>query len=144
MRESKKELLFFCLGFILAFIYWRTKVLLYYQRGGVSFLREITGLSIHHYHFGVLILTIFLLLYLFYRRNNLFIGLIGFGLGSILDSFVSRLFSSGTRVQEIINYQMNFYNTLLIFGIVIVLSVIFYLMKDLKSFGINYRDGRKN
>jgi len=142
--NSKKRLIIFCLGFALAFIYWRLKVLFYYQEGGVSFLRRITGLSIHHYHFGILILTLFLLLYLFYKQNNVFIGLIGFGLGSILDSFVSRLFNSGTRIQEIINYQMNFYNTLLIFGIVIVLSVIFYLMKDLKSFGINYRDGRKN
>jgi len=144
MSESKKGLVIFCLGFILAFIYWRLKVFFYYQEGGIPFIREITGLTIHHYHFGVLILTIFLLLYLFYEKNNIFIGLIGFGLGSILDSFTSRLFKADTRVQEIINYQMNFYNTLFIFGIVIIFGVILYLANNIKSEEINVKHERRN
>ncbi len=133
MDEPKKRLIVFFLGLILSFIYWRLRVLFFYSGGSVSIIRAVTGLTIHHYHFGIIILTFFLLLYLFYEQNNLFVGLIGFGLGSILDSFISRLFKSNTRIEEIINYNANFYNTFFVFGIVIVLGLIFYLMsKTLK------------
>ena len=133
MDEPKKRLFVFFLGLIFSFIYWRLRVLFFYSEGSVSIIRAVTGLTIHHYHFGIMILTFFLLLYLFYEQNNLFVGLIGFGLGSILDSFISRLFKSNTRIEEIINYNANFYNTFFVFGIVIVLGLIFYKLGKYKK-----------
>ena len=112
---------------IVGFIFWRLKVL--YTGGKISFLRAITGLTIHHYHYGLLILTFFLLLYLFYSKKILFVGFIGLGLGSVLDSFMSRLFSANTRAQEIFNYNINFWNTILLFGIVLIFACIFYLKR---------------
>jgi hypothetical protein len=99
-----------------------------YDDGSISFLRRTTGLQIHHYHYGIIILAIALLVYLFLSKNRIVVALLGFGLGSILDSFVSGLLVSHNRMQEIINYNMNLWNTIIIFGIVVVLCVIFYLV----------------
>jgi hypothetical protein len=131
--KRKKELIIFCFGFILALIYWRIRVLFLYQDGKLPILREITGLTIHHYHYGLVILTISLLAYLFYKRNNILFFFIGFGLGSVLDSFMSRLFKSSNRMGEIMNYNYNFLNTIFLFGIVILIGVIFYLLDDKPS-----------
>jgi hypothetical protein len=128
--DKEKSLIIFCFAFILAFVYWRLKVFITYMDGGISYLRELTGLTIHHYHTGLLILTIALLLYLFYKQNNIILSFLGFGLGTVLDSFMSRLFKAETRIQEIANYNFNFYNTLLFFGVVLVTGVIFYLINE--------------
>ena len=130
---TKKSMLIFCFAFILALIYWRLKVFLFYRNGSLGFLRNITGLKIHHYHIGIIILTISLLLYLFYKKNNMIIAFLGFGLGSVLDGFSSGLFYSNSRIDEINNYNSNLPNSLLIFGIIIVFCIIFYIIRDIKQ-----------
>ena len=120
--DNKNKLLVFSSSMIFAFIFWRLSVFI--KKGEVNVLRAVTGLNIHHYTYGVIILTLALLLYLFYRQDNLIVGFLGFGLGSILDSFMSRLFRGGTRAQEIINYNANLVNSLLLFCVVIVFGIV--------------------
>jgi hypothetical protein len=143
MRKGK-ELIIFCLGLVLAFVYWRLRVLFFYGDGKIPFLRNVTGLTIHHYHLSIVILTFSLLLYLFYSQRGFFVFFIGIGLGGILDSFMSRLFRSFNRVDEIFHYNVNFLNTLLLFLIVMILGLIFCLMKDIKSLWVNVNNGRRN
>jgi len=127
--EKSNRLLVFILFFVIAFIYWRIYVFLLFNKGDVSFFRAMSGLSIHHYHYGLLIILIASLLLIFHKVNGVSIGLMGFGLGSVFDSFVARLFpSGGTRVGEIINYNQSFSMTSLVFMIIILLSVNFYLI----------------
>ncbi len=128
--DKKESLIIFGFSFILAFVYWRLKVFILYMDGGISYLRGLTDLTIHHYHIGLLILIISLLLYLFYKKNKIILAFLGFGLGTTLDSFMSRLFKAGTRMQEIINYNNNFYNTLLFFGVILATGIIFYLINE--------------
>jgi hypothetical protein len=127
--DPKKKLLVFVSFFVLALIYYRLKVYLFFNDGEISFSREITGLTIHHYHYGLIIVLIASLLLIFYKVNGFSVGLIGFGLGSVFDSFVSRLFSVSDRVREISVYNGSFVLTLIIFMDVIFLSCIFYLLR---------------
>jgi len=129
--SDKKKLITFSISMLFAIIFWR--LIVFFRKGKISILKEITGLNFHHYTYGIIILTIFLLLYLFYKQNNLIVGFLGFGLGTILDSFISRLFKSGTRAQEIANYNAHLGNSLLLIFIVIFLGWIFYLMSKYKK-----------
>ena len=100
-----------------------------YSDVSVSFLRELTRLTIHHYHYGLLIILISALMLIFYEVNGWSVGLMGFGLGSTFDSFISRLFSfSSNRIVEISNYNYSFIFTIIVFINIILLSVIFYLV----------------
>ena len=111
-------------SFILPLIFFRILVIL--KQGRVSFLREVTGLNVHHSHYGILLLTIAIILLIFHNISSLTIVLAGFGLGSVLDSFISSLFPSINRVEEIINYNGNFVPTLIIFiGIILLVSLIY-------------------
>ncbi len=126
--DNKKKLMIFVLFFLIALLFWRLRVFLFYRQGNLSFLRDITGLTIHHYHYGIFFILISALFLIFYKRNLFSIGLIGFGFGSVFDSFISSLLKSNTnRVIEIARYNQNFYLTIFLFLIIIMLSVIFYL-----------------
>jgi|TARA_B100002003_G_scaffold249897_1_gene287486 hypothetical protein len=127
--NPRKKLLVFVSFFVLAFIYYRLRVLLFYSDGGVSFLRGVTGLTIHHYHYGLIIVLIASLLLVFYRVDGFSVGLMGFGLGSVFDSFVSRLFSVSDRVREISVYNESFVLTMIVFVNVVLLSLVFYLLE---------------
>jgi len=124
--NKRESLIVFISSMLFAFIFWR--LIVFIKKGKVNILRELTGLTIHHYHTGLLILTLALLLYLFYKQNKIILAFLGFGLGTVLDSFMSRLFKGGSRAQEIINYNYNFYNTLLFFGVIFIIGLIFYVI----------------
>ena len=127
--KLRMKLLIFVVSFVLAFIYWRLIVFFKYNDGSVSFLRELTGLTIHHYHYGLLIILISALMLIFYEVNGWSVGLMGFGIGSTFDSFVSRLLSlSSNRIVEISNYNYSFIFTTIVFFNIILLSIIFYLI----------------
>jgi len=132
--NEKRKLVIFCLTFVLAFIYWRLRVFFVYNNGAINPIRAATGLEIHHYHFGIMILTISLLFYLFYKQSNITIAFLGFGLGSVLDGFLSGLLESSTRIQEIMNYNFAFYISLLVFEIIIFFSIVLYLVRYKKLF----------
>ena len=129
--HRKRRLAVFLGFFILAFLYWRTKVYLFSGDGELPFLREITGLTIHHFHYGLLFILIASILLIFYRVSSFSVGLMGFGLGSTFDSFVSRLFSfSSVRTNELSSYGSSFPYTLLLFANIVLLVSIFYFVKE--------------
>ena len=126
--NNKKKLIIFISCFVLAFLFWRLRVFLFYNNGNLPFLRVATGLAIHHYHYGILFILVSALLLIFYKRNYFSVGLMGFGLGSALDSVISGLLKTNTiRGVEIIRYNQGFALTIFLFLIVIILSSIFFL-----------------
>lgn len=111
--------LWFSGAFVFALIFYRLGV--YLKQGSVSALRAATGFKFHHYHYGLLILVIALVLLIFHKQNWFSISLAGFGLGSVMDGFLSSLFKSSSRVQEIANYDANLWPTALLFlGILLI------------------------
>ena len=131
--KSRKKLVIFVCFFVLSFIFWRVKVFFNYSNGEVPFLREVTGLTIHHYHYGLLIILIAALLLIFYKVNEWSIAIMAFGLGSVFDSFVSRLFGGNNRVAEIAVYNDSFLLSILVFVNIILLSIVIYYSEKIIS-----------
>ncbi len=114
---------------IFSLFYWRLNVFLFYSSGGLSFLRQITGLTIHHYHYGLVFILISSLLLIFYKANIFSVGLMGFGLGSVFDGFASGLMGfNSVRAQEIYVYNQSFLLTLFILFDIILLASVFYFI----------------
>ncbi len=131
MYEKRLDkLMVFSISLIVSLIFWRGWVYLFSGVEKVSFLRGVTGLNIHHYHYGMFLVLIVMLIFIFYRVNNFLIALVGFGFGTYFDGFVSRLFKSGTRADEIFNYYNNLFPTILLFGVLIVLAFVFYRISE--------------
>ena len=124
MNNSKK-LFTFSLSIILTTIFWRAVV--FFRQGEVAIIREATGLAFHHYTYGIIIIFIASLLLIFKKPNTFSIALAGFGIGSLIDGFVSRLFAQTSRTVEITNYNSAFIPPTLLIGILILISAIFYL-----------------
>jgi hypothetical protein len=129
MISKRKKLQYFIISLLLALVFWRIHVFLFYNDGGISVIREVTNLTIHHYHYGIILLTLGLLMLLFYQQSKFSVILTGFGLGTILDSFVSRLFPASSRIQEIANYNEALLATIFLFTIISLLSILFYISK---------------
>lgn len=119
--------------FIIAFAFWRLEVFFLYNEGNLPFFRAVTGLTFHHYHYGILIILLASLLLVFFKRGFISIALMGFGLGSVFDSFVSRLFGGSNRVKEISTYNFSFSYTLIVFIAIILLFFIFYVIAKNKE-----------
>ena len=128
--ERKRRLIIFLGFFVLSFIYFRLKVFLFYGGVKTPFLREITGLTIHHFHYGLVFILVAALCLIFYRINFFSVGLMGLGIGTVFDSFVSRLFSfNSVRAEELYAYGSSFTFTLFLFVNIILLAIIFYMWK---------------
>ena len=123
-----KYLLFFS-SFIVPLIFYRLVVFL--RDGRVSFLRELTGFKVHHYHYGIILLTVAVILLIFHEISNLTIVVAGLGLGAVLDGFLSSFFSSGNRAGEIMNYSGNLIPTIVLFTGVLLLA--YFVHKTKKS-----------
>ena len=125
----KKRLIIFASFFVLSFIYWRTYVFLFYNSGEISALRQLTGLTIHHADYGLIFILIAALLLIFHKINTFSVGLMGFGLGSVFDSFVSGLFKfNSSRIVEISLYNRGFFFTIFVFINILLLTTIFYFL----------------
>ncbi len=120
MNRLEKVYLF-CGSLFLPFLFYRIYVFL--NGGKVSFLRGLTGLKVHHYHYGVFLITVVVLLLLFYKLSKIIVVLAGLGIGTMLDSFISSLFRSSSRAGEIVNYNTALIPTLLLLLGVTLLAV---------------------
>ena len=116
--DNKKKLIIFIGSMIIAIVFWRAFVFL--NGGDVSVLRAITGLNIHHYTYGIFMIFIAALIFLFYKVEKYSIVLMGFGFGSFFDGFVSRLFGETTRTMELASYNENFGLTILLFMVLVL------------------------
>ncbi len=127
--DMKKRLWIFIGAFIVAFVYWRAKVFFFVGDNDVPWFRAVTGLTVHHFHYGLIFISIASLLLIFVSVNWISVGLMGFGLGTTLDSFVSRMMSfSSVRAQEISTYQSSFPFTVIFFMNIVLLSFVFYFL----------------
>lgn len=123
--DSKKKLILFCSSMLVALVFWRIFVL--FRAGEVSILRAATGLNIHHYIYGVILILIALLIFIFYNVEKYSIMLAGFGFGSFFDGFISRLSGNTIRTVEIAKYNGALGLTVFLFVVLIMLSICFYL-----------------
>lgn len=131
--DLRERLIILISFFIIAFVFWRLEVFFLYNDGNLPFFRAVTGLTFHHYHYGMLIILFASLMLIFFKRGFVSIALMGFGLGSIFDSFVSRLFGGSNRIKEISAYNFSFNYTLALFIAVILLFFIFYIIAKNKE-----------
>lgn len=123
--EQKKKLVLFCISMVLAFVFWRVSVFL---RGGkIGILRELTGLNFHHYHYGMLMVFIACIIFIFYKVEKYSLLLAGFGFGTFFDGFVSRIVGNSSRAIEIANYNSAFGLTIFLFGILVLICLNVYL-----------------
>lgn len=130
MREKKRYLFLFVVSLLLSFVFWRLWVLLLLGQDRVGLLRGATGLTFHHYHYGLVLILFAALFLIFFRKNSFSVVLMGLGLGSVFDSFVSRLVKSGTRYEEIFNYHIVFWDTVLLFIVIILLAGFIYRLSE--------------
>jgi len=117
----RKHLVLFFISFIIPLVFYRFYVFL--NKGKVSFLRELTGLNVHHSHYGIILLTIGVLLLVFDKVLTSSIIISGLGLGMTLDSFISSLMPSFSRVEEVYNYSNCLWGTVVLFlgvGLILV------------------------
>ncbi len=130
--NTQKKLIIFTIFFTLPIIYYRLKVFL--NNGKIPLIREITGLTFHHYHLGLIIILFASLLIIFHKTNFFSIALLSLGIGTSFDSFISRLFSfQSIRTNEIASYNSSFIPTLLLFANIILLAILFNTNQKTKS-----------
>ena len=120
------------IGFILCLvaptIYQRSKFFLYKQSFHKINLREKSGLQIHHGHWGIVILFVSTMMFLFWERNLVSTSLFGLGWGFLLDEVApSVMMPSKDRTFELAIYEKSTKATLLVFISVIVLILVLYL-----------------
>ena len=118
MNIQQKKLIFL-ISFIFPLVFYR--LIVYLRDGKVSLLRELTGFQVHHYHYGILFVIIAVILILFHKVSIPAIILSGFGVGAMLDGFIASLLPSINRAEEIVNYQITFIPSLILFlGVVLI------------------------
>ena len=130
LETNKKKLVLFIISFLAPLVYYRLFFFIIAppQENYLSPLRKLTGLSIHHLHYGLILLTISTLLLLFYKRNILSTILAGLGLGLSLDSFIPSLFIETIREKELMVYSQHFGDSLILFLVVVAVALGVYIL----------------
>ncbi len=122
------EILFFIIAFVLPHIYYRTLLFMKSRFFEKPFLREKTGLKIHHIHYGILISLIATIFLLFIEKNVYITTALGLGMGLMCDEFIPLLLAKSKRSDEITAYRKSFKSTLILFVILIILLIIISLL----------------
>jgi hypothetical protein len=126
--DNKKKLITFLAAMILAIVFWR--ILVFLNEGEISILRGVTGLNVHHYTYGIFMIFIAALIFLFYKVEKYSTALMGFGFGSFFDGFISRLLGGTSRAIEIGNYNKNLGLTAFLFLTLVLLTACVYLFLE--------------
>jgi|TARA_B100001971_G_C18070032_1_gene472581 hypothetical protein len=122
MKINKRRLIIFGISFLIPLIYYRL-LILFLPKNYIPTLRELTSLNLHHLHYGIIIITITILLLLFYKINTFSTILSGLGLGLIVDTFIPSLFLDTVRENELLVYSQHFTGTIILFGIILILAI---------------------
>jgi hypothetical protein len=88
---NKTELIVFLVAFILPILYQRGHFFWRAADFKITPLRTLTGLQIHHGHWGILWIFVSSLLMAFTLRNFWTIGLLGLGWGMVIDEIIPHL-----------------------------------------------------
>lgn len=115
----------FILYLIGTIIISRTVASLYFTER-TEVLRAISGLSFHHFHYGVLLLMLSVFFMIFFKENNLIVAVAGIGNGLVIDSFIPSLLLKTERISEISAYNRGAIST----AIFLTAIVIIILLKE--------------
>ena len=130
MDALKKRVLLFCVSFAIPIIFFRIAIYFLCSRNGCEFVQSVTGLTVHHFHFGFILLLIGLLLLIFYPKEDRVLIPLGLGVGTIADQFIPSLFLETERAHELALYSQSYVATFILMGIVVALAFgIYYFRK---------------
>lgn len=128
MSGSVRNLVLFCVSLVLPLVIYRTLVFVVYV-GRPSPLRALTGLTVHHLHYGVIILTVAVVMLILWQRGPLSVILAGLGLGLILDEFIPSLLLQTQRAEEIAAYTRGFVPTIVLFLVLLLAIVVVWRLR---------------
>lgn len=96
----------------------------------LSLMRRITGLQIHHGHWGLAWLTLSGLTQTFGYRSTTTIVMFGFGLGLLLDEIIPSLNMPGERSVELFVYRKTYVPTMKLLCVTVAICTIMFLIKS--------------
>ena len=126
--HGMKDLLLFLLFLVLPFLYWRSLFFLNRKTFDKPFTRIKTGLQVHHFHYGVVLVAIASLILVISGKNLYSLGFLGTGLGLILDEFMASLQMPGNRPLELEIYQRTLWPTSVLFAAFVLMAVALFLL----------------
>lgn len=124
-----KEVIVFLVAFTLPFVYWRSLFLFATKKFDKPFSRTKTGLQIHHAHFGIIIVLTAAMMILFGEKSIYFFGVLGLGLGLVMDEYIPSLYMPGDRPLELKVYKESLGKTFYLFLVFIILVLLIYWFK---------------
>ncbi len=135
MKFSKKEKIkteLFIIPLVLSILISRLMVYLFFTQRTEIF-RSISGLSFHHFHYGILLLMSSVIFLIFLKETKFIVALAGIGSGLIIDSFIPSLLLKTERASEISAYNQGLFPTLiLLVGVIIIILTKNLLIKHSK------------
>lgn len=120
------ELLIFIIAFIAPVLYWRFLFWLARKKFDKPYTRAKTGLQVHHAHYGIILVLAGTLFILFSVKNLWVIGMIGLGLGLVLDEFVPSLLMPGNRELELDIYKKSLRGTIVLISIIVLVILVLF------------------
>ncbi len=129
MNEIKKRLLLFCVSFAIPIIFFRIAIYLLCSNNNCEFMQSITSMTVHHFHFGFILLLIGLILLIFYPKEDRILVPIGLGFGTIADQFIPSLFLETERAHELALYSQSYLATFILTIIVVGVAFGIYFIK---------------
>jgi len=114
----------FVLSFLARFIFCR--VLLYLKPALFKkpYIKSLTGLQIHHYHYGLLLVVIAVFLLLLDGKEQYSIVLLGVGVGLLLDEATTAMLIPSQSDLEFRIYKQSFASTAVLFCCVSLLILL--------------------
>jgi len=127
---TTRQFILFISGLIVPALYQRLKFIYFHESFYRTELRDMSGLNIHHGHWGALMAFVSMLMLVFGLHNWLSIGLAGFGWGLVLDEIVPMLKmpSSGDRDKELDVYAKSEIGTILLIGAAVTIATLMFLV----------------
>ena len=125
-EKMEPEILIFLIAFIAPVLYWRFLFWMARNRFNKPYLRTKTGLQIHHIHYGIILVLAGTLLILFLGKSLWVVGIMGLGLGLILDELVPSLLMPGNRELELEVYKKSLRGTLVLISIIVLAILILF------------------
>jgi hypothetical protein len=99
-------------------LYQRSMFAIFYKRFLKPFMREKSGLQIHHGHWGIVLLFISSVGMMVLEQNSILIAGLGLGWGLLLDEFIpSLMMPTVGRKIELEVYEKALKPTLVLFGL---------------------------
>lgn len=118
------QIIYFIIALLIPPIYYRGLYLLFPKLFYKRFIKEKTGLSIHHIHYGVIYTLIAIVLFLFLDKNIYIIILFGLGMGFMLDEFAPATLIDMKRKDELKIYARAQKATIFLFLAIIIILIL--------------------